>query len=222
VEFIVPFIVLLGAIGMQNAEPKQSKFEWIIIGILSLISVYLLKYVLMPINNMSLVWMGIASYSKAVSGILPYLISAFIIIAIVFSYYRKHINSKKLYLYMILFFASLSLINAAAIGYNSYQFWYKSDMIQTGIWINENMAGESKIILDENNQCPIIKTQQCLYERTADGSIASVPNVFFKNKISIGDADSVRKEEYLISTKTLNLKKIKTIGIFNIYSPKSI
>lgn len=226
IEILIPFVLLVGYQNWQVIWTKRHKILCALFLIMGLIGIYIMRKDLMPINNMSLSWAGaIFAFGNIypLFGYLKYILIGIVLIGGILYLVRNKIsNPHRIICSLIIISVILSGLNIAMAGYNAHTGWYKSDMMQLGLWFNDLNDKRLIVLFDKENECTISKTEQCLYEQFPDGQFSSVPGIWMNAKIIITEIPVEKAADFIVTTKELNLKKVKSIGQFNIYEARTI
>ncbi len=232
IDHVLPLIIIGGFIGFSFYKDKQKDLVKYILYVLpfAVFSLQSIFFPLFPVNNISLVHLGVLKYaldyllyhnvgvfSYAVFFVLSLLTLIFASAFIIFSIFDR-ITLKNLFLYSSLFFLIVSILAFSVNYYNSNKYWYSSDQMQMGLWINYNIRERSVFLIDMRDQGKIEKlNQNSTYELFADGSFASTVDFWINQKVIIGDVNNLSGVDYIISRSKLDLVLVKEVGSIYIY-----
>jgi len=227
VDVLMPLIVILGMIGLNQKE-KISKKWFFILSPIVIFSSLLMFFPLFPLNNLSLSWLGVLSVgvNYFVNNLLIQWILFTIFISMLFLLIYKFtkLNPKKIVLGTIIFFMLLGFLNYAIISYNSKTYWANGDQFKMGQFMNEFDPLPSNILLDSRYDATISKNDQTgIYQNLSSSYSSSIIGFWLNDNLFIGNPEELNKDIDYIYTKTnLNKKLIKRIGDFRIYSSKDL
>ncbi|MEK6816195.1 MAG: glycosyltransferase family 39 protein [Nanoarchaeota archaeon] len=208
-----PMIILIGLIAMDRGYLQRIRWRHI----LSITAVFILSYPLVtfsmfPVNNISMVYLGILQ--KMLSHKI--IIALFILSPLVLLLLRK-LTFKKASALSLMFFVLVSMMGYSVIAYSSNYIWYNYDVSKLGRWVNDNINHKETILYDNhpfggNFKQETPKTSYILYS-----------GMWFSNPIrnNNGEYDS----RYLISANELGHKVLyqtewenQTIRVYDRYS----
>jgi hypothetical protein len=209
IDVLLPLIFITGFIGFKFPL-RINKIYLTLLALILAFSSQLIFFPLFPINNMSLVWLGLLTY---VSKPLLLITLFFPPLPFILYYITKKLNRNFLIALFMLFFLSLSLINYGINYTNSKTYWYEGDQMQMGLWLNENIPRDLNILFDERDCTKIItKTNQGLCNPSL------IPAGFWvNNNIQIGDVFNPQNANLIISKHNLNhplFKEFKDVKIY--------
>jgi 4-amino-4-deoxy-L-arabinose transferase-like glycosyltransferase len=209
---IIPLIFILGAIGIKEGLHKTINYKQIVPTIIVFIlSIPLMKFVLFPLNNMSLSYIGVMQELLQNIFGMSYPILALLLIISPFSLLIfKKLQTRKIYAFFLIFISLITLLNTAIIVYDSNYRWYPKEVSEMGRWINDNIEPSALIIFDERDHISSPKRE--FNREDLEGEDASTYMLsWVKNPILIGNVNT--KGDYFISSHELNkiiVKKSET------------
>lgn len=232
IDHVLPLIIIAGFVGFSfyNYKRKDLIKYTIYLVPFAVFSLQSIFFPLFPVNNISLVHLGTLKYALdyflySNTGVFSYTaffvlallmlisISAFIALSI-----SGKITLKNLFVYSSLFFLMVSILAFSVNYYNSSRYWYSSDQMQMGLWINDNIRERSVFLIDMRDEGKIEKSNQnSTYELFADGSFASTVDFWVNQKVIIGDVNNLNGIDYVISRDKLELILVKEVGSIYIY-----
>ncbi|MBU1203798.1 MAG: glycosyltransferase family 39 protein [Nanoarchaeota archaeon] len=247
VDFLIPLIITGGFLGISNSVVSKTnsrgsnidhrRFKKRIICLFApvlLFSSFLVMFPLLPLNNLSLSWIGVINvvlnfvflrrvalggvyFSLGITIFFALLFFALLIVAVKF---LDKITFKKAFVFLLLFFVMINGINSVLTIYNSNFYWGRGEQNQIGAWFNEHDKGFSHVLFDEDD-CTIQLTKR-EQEGICDELHASTLMGFWMNdELRIGNVGNADNFDYLVSKKNLNYKVLKQTskGIY-LYSVK--
>tara|TARA_Y100000034_G_scaffold131836_1_gene193462 strand:+ start:588 stop:2096 length:1509 start_codon:yes stop_codon:yes gene_type:complete len=213
IDVLLP-LVFIGGFTALYRFPNMKKLNLIPISLILAFSSQLIFFPLFPINNMSLVWLGIlTNFYK------PLFLTAiifFLIPSLIYLIYKK-INKNNLIALFMLFFFLLSLTNYSINYTNAKTYWYDGEQMQAGLWFKDNLPRDLNILFDERDCTKTMtKTKQELC------SSSFIPMGFWmNNNLKIGNVLKPTSEiDLIISKHKLNYPLIKESGEIKIYKIK--
>lgn len=154
--------------GLPDLKAKMFK-PFIIITFLLIIGIQLSLFVLLPLNNQELAYLGIIKYGLENYLGLPVYITA-ICFAVIFTAMLALIWILKNKGRWLISLGVALIILTSCISYGITAFnakeWAKSEQYQAGIWLDKHGASNSNILIDEKDMCPITRELKCLYQTT--------------------------------------------------------
>lgn len=225
---LLPLIVMAGLISLKNNTiQNHGKLMQKITPLLSLLFVIatpLIFYSLFPVNNPSLIYLGIAKVilSLITNNYLIIILTFLAITPLIMTKIYKFDFNKIISFYFILF-SLISLLNIMFIIYNSNTRWYTLDQTKIGLFLNDYDKGKSTILFDKRDIDRDFRWDNEIEQR--ERSIGII-GFWLNNKIIIGDINKDKnKANYIISTEKLDLQILiqgKSSEIRNIYVYKTI
>ncbi len=211
IEVLLPLFFVGGMIGYQTYE-KKKYLPFFVPAVLALTGSFLIYFQMLPINNMSLVWMGISGLIFSKLGI-PILLGSLILISfILIDAYLAH-KTKLMKLFPIIlftYFLCFSFINIAGAYYNSELYWAQSEHTQLGQWFNEYDPNYSNVLIDEDYEGMLTKTSQdVLYEQHKREVKSTIIGFWMNDHVMIGDIKNLENIDYVVTKKDLSLELIK-------------
>ena len=217
IEYLFPLLIISGFV------PNNTKINKIITGAVvatSIISVVTLAtFTLLPINNGSLILLGLSkfTYEDIISPMdnpLRYLIFLAIAAVLLIFLIRTNIKYNRnkeiiIALLTFLFLTSTLLAYAYAIQ-NSTKYWYEGEQMQLGLWINDHEEFRGKTFLvDEDYGGKILKTKQDVLH---EGSSSTIFGFWMNMPLKVGNVRNLEGIDYIISKSDLNSPIIKETG----------
>ena len=154
--------------GLPNLKEKLFK-PYIIAIALLIIGIQLSLFVLLPLNNQELAYLGTIKYAIENYLGLPVYITA-ICFAVIFTAMLALIWILKNKGKWIISLGMALIIITSCISYGITAFnareWAKSEQYEAGIWLDKHSASNSNILIDEKDMCPITSELKCLYQTT--------------------------------------------------------
>tara|TARA_Y100000310_G_C20700067_1_gene828944 strand:- start:5583 stop:7235 length:1653 start_codon:yes stop_codon:yes gene_type:complete len=216
VDTTLPLLFILGFIGLNSYQKNKKqlkslkKTSYLIVPFI-ITSSFLAIFPLFPINNMSLIWLGLMDL--IVGALIHNLwiklfILASILISLTFLIYKYFfkLDLKKLTYLFILFFTLVSLSNYAATYYNSNTFWYQGEQMQLGLWLKDYDKSTSNILIDQRDCGPqITKLNQY---NLCDPAFTLI-GFWLNDNIKVQKPNNLEEFDYIISRHILPLDIIK-------------
>lgn len=225
IDSILPLFIILGLISLYKFKIEKLDIKKItiigsiILAITSIISIY----TLFPVNNMSVILVGIFKLflnftidkTTAISGFFSWytfaiITTIFILLSLTIKLFfnKGWLNQRRFLIPLIFFFLFLSILNYGAIAYNVNTYWRDSPQNNAGIWLNEFDSDTNKTVLYDERDCKerVLKLNQ---EGICEPSHSATISGFWINKdIIIGNIEDSKNVDYIISNHDLNFKKI--------------
>ncbi|HLD11211.1 MAG TPA: glycosyltransferase family 39 protein [Candidatus Nanoarchaeia archaeon] len=200
IEPIIPMFILLGFISLK----KSKKITIFTLIFLNAITPLILFNKFFPVNNMSLVSLGTLAYLSNST----ILIAIIIIVTTILILKIKEYNFKKIAYFFIIYFIIISLLNSTVIIYDSKFKWEAEEGIELGIWINDNLPKNNKILIDKDEPNKFTDKTE---EKITDLEKRSIHTLeyWIRFKYKIGPIEKYPYYEYIITKKDLPLKIIK-------------
>ncbi|MBI5872291.1 glycosyltransferase family 39 protein [archaeon] len=232
IDAIIPFFILGSFIWKKKTEKevgKINKIEKIRVALFYPLSIFflifsslLVLFPLFPVNNLNLTWLGSLAYLISSFIKNTYLILAIFSLLFLFLLFLSFKVKFRVFCYLLLLlFLFGSLLNYGIIYYNSNTFWYKGENVQVGLWFNENIEKNAKVLIDEKYEGRILKTNQSLYEHTKSGSYSTIMGFWMRQDISFGSLNQTNDFDYFISKDNIEGYQLaKEIGSIKIYKLK--
>ncbi|GEM_PF-2172091 len=216
IDTVLPLFIITGYAGLKHIK-KITKQGWLFLTIIVGAGFNNMFFPLLPINNMSLAWIGviqeIISPLKLIPSMKVLMYVVLVSCALILSYViMKRVNKRTIATIMIMFFSLLSVTNVAINAYNSQVNWYPLEQVQIGKWIGKNTPADATIMFDEK-YCTtrFIKDPESICTPSKFTTLAG----FWINRKIIVDSDPT-KADYLITKEELEYTKIYQ-GERNIY-----
>ncbi len=227
-EIILPLIIINGFITLynyKNIAVKKLKLLLILSIPFILLSSQLMFFSLFPMNNMSLVEIGLANFvlQKFLSINLSIIISTFAVLLFLFFFIylnkKKKLLTSKVINFMILFLIMINLLNFSIIHYNS-KTWHEHPQEQLSLWIKDNIS-EDKVILIDSDDCGNFNKETTKVLCTKKRSV-QLTALWLTNKVVIEPIEKAQNADYIITTKKLDLQLVKkTENEIYLYKSKS-
>ena len=215
IDAILPLVFIVGGISLDKKN-KLPKIFLILSSAVLIFSSIIITISLFPVNNMSLTYLGVITFSLkdliqtkfllilfgTLFGIAPFLLSVII----------NNFDYKKLIKLTTMFFIILGVLNYLIISVNSFNSWYSQDQMQLGLWFNDFDNGKSVVLFDKNSIGDKIKK--------SDESILCDAHVcpmgfWMNNELIFGEPNDKIEADYIISKQNLDFPIVKeTKGIF--------
>lgn len=199
-------LVIIGGLASMNQQ-KISRNIIIFLSGIMLFASQLVFFQMFPANNMSLLWLGVISYTTQTftSNLVMLTAMAFVALIsgiILSKYLLEAFKSTKLAVIFIIMFLVLSTANIAVISVNS-QDWRNSSGSQIGLWADEHLSGI--FVIDEKycNEFDF-RRQGTLCSKNNKVSLMSF---WIKEEIRIGDPNTI-PANYIITRDALPLEKV--------------
>jgi hypothetical protein len=238
VDQILPLFIIGGFIGFdfyvkdKNRNLNLFNYSLYVLPFV-LLSLQVIFFPLFPVNNMSLAHFGVLKY------LLDYILQAgspSIYVLLVFSFiafsalfgvvilsFLDKIKLRRIFFFFALLFFTVGMLNYAINYYNSSKYWYSSDQMQMGLWINDNVPKNSLVLFDILDEGMIARTNYTdIYESFPDGSYASTVDFWMNQKVIIGDTGNLRGVDYVVSNHFLSLPLLKRVGRISLYEVSNI
>ncbi len=225
IDAVLPLIILLGFIGTTFYRKIKDKIiitNIVLISIILIVSTRLIFFPLFPLNNMSLAWIGTLKYLidlifynkqnleitfSLASFIIFILLFLLIPIIISIAHYKRKLTIKNIFIFFIIFFLSVSLLNYGLTYYNS-RIWYEGEQMQLGLWFNEYDKKISNILIDERDCTGKIlkENQSTLCEPSKS---ATIIGFWLNDNIIIGDVSNLDNTDFVITKHKMNLELVR-------------
>ncbi|MBI5797816.1 glycosyltransferase family 39 protein [Candidatus Woesearchaeota archaeon] len=225
ISTILPFLIIGSALSFQKFK-KIKKTPIIITSMLLLILTPLSMFgTFYPINNTELILIEILKIIFHYPNIFATIGITIILFGLSIStLFLKKVKINTLFTILLIYFIIVSLLNTGAITYDSEIRWEQLEEVQIGNWINKNLPPNASFIIDKNNlEC---FEQGSNVDRTEENDrplavIAYWIRGEIKNRDEIlfpcSQMESYENYDYLITTKELNLEKVKEGENIKIY-----
>ena len=218
----LPILILFGFVSYYKLRPSQKNLKvlFLLLTPIFIIGSQLYFFKLLPVNNLSLSWLGIIQLilSRLISiNVSVILITVFSIILLFFCY--KLINSNKIIPLIFVFFFLVSLLSFTLNYYNSKLYWENNEQIKLSSWLNSNINKESNILIDEDYCGNFNKLNETIL--CSNGKSTSIIGLWITNNLTISSLENKSRYDYIITLKKLNLELIKKTEN-NIYVFKSV
>jgi 4-amino-4-deoxy-L-arabinose transferase-like glycosyltransferase len=147
IECLIPLYLLLGFIYLEKKD-RLNKRILLLTSIFIITSSYFLLFdKFFPLNNSSLIHIGILKYGLDMLSINSILIITVILALILTSiFFLKKFN--KIYSILLIYFIILTLANISIMFYDTQERWLPTEGAQLGQWINENLSPDSTFLFD--------------------------------------------------------------------------
>jgi len=211
VDVLLPLLLIGGMVGYQNYE-KKKYLPYFVPASLALAGSFLIYFQMFPINNMSLIWLGVSNLIFERLGIPLLLGSITLIFFLLLDAYLAH-KMKMMKLFPIIlftYFLCFSCVNVAATYYNSETYWLPSEHTQLGLWFNNYNPEYSNILIDEDYEGMLTKTEQdALYELHQRDVKSTIIGFWLNDNVIIGNVNNLDNIDYVVTKKDLSLPLIK-------------
>ncbi len=216
IDAVLPLFIITGYAGLKYIK-KITKQGLLFLAVIVAAGFNNMFFPLIPINNMSLAWLGVIQEVMKPVQVLPivtviaYLIAiscAFIVSYVII----KKANGRTIATIMIIFFSLLSITNVAINAYNSQVNWYPLEQVQLGRWIGKNTPADATIMFDEK-YCTsrFIKDPESI---CTPSKFTTLAGFWINRKIVISNNPTAA--DYLITKEELEYTKVYQ-GERNIY-----
>lgn len=236
VDYVLPLIIIMGVIGFSIYEATKNKSRSLVKYMVYTapfiaFSTQVVFFPLFPVNNISLVHFGVVKYlldylTGTINDVSTIVFMIFLLLIFGFMYciaILSHLNKIKLKTILAgftLLFIMIGMLGFAVNYYNSSQYWRKSDQMQMGLWINDNIKEKSVFLIDKRYEGKIEKNNDNLYEQFSDGSFASTIDFWMNHKVIIGELGDLKDADYVITKEEMDFKLIKNIGAIKLYETR--
>jgi len=205
---IIPLIFILGAIGIKKGLHKTINYKHILMTtVFFILTLPLVKFVLFPLNNMSLSYIGVLNelLQRFLGFSYPILASLLVISPFSLLIFKK-LETRKIYAFFLILISLITLLNTAIIIYDSNYRWYPKEVSEIGRWINDNIEPDALIIFDERDH--IFSSKRKFNKEDLEGEDASTYLLsWVKNPIIMGNENT--KGSYFISSSELDKEVVK-------------
>ncbi|MFH1455593.1 MAG: glycosyltransferase family 39 protein [archaeon] len=211
VEVLLPLLVIGGMIGYQNYK-KKKYLPYFVPAVLALTGSFLIYFQMFPINNMSLVWLGVSNLIFKYLGIPLLLGSVTLIFFLLLDAYLAHkLKMMKLFpIILFTYFLCFSCVNIAGTYYNSQTYWLPTEHTQLGLWFNDYDQEYSNILFDEDYEGVLTKTEQdSLYELHQRNVKSTIIGFWLNDNVIISNINNLENIDYVVTKKDLSLPLIK-------------
>jgi len=226
VDTLLPLIFINGFIGFEalNKSKRNYKLPFVITGFILLIGSQLIYYDLIPVNNISLALFGGIKFGLSFIQESFFMDTLFSVVVTVvgllslYLFYRlgKKMNYKQVVMFVLVFVLISNVASYAGTIYNSEK-WEEKDQIQLGLWLNENVEKESKIVIDEDYCGNILEGYSIC---KAPGHEVTIIGFFVNSEIRIDSLENLEEYDYAITRNEIGLKRLKENGGISIYEVK--
>ena len=208
-DIALPLIIIAGYIGLSR-QAEVGKKWFISLGVITLLGAMIMFFPLVPVNNMSLAWLGVIQQFLSVSNLnagigtlVAYMLA--IVVAFLAAYLVwKKTTRKNMIKICTIFFLVLSLGNIAIAGYNSQKNWLPLEQVQLGKWIDNNTPPTATIMFDEKGCLQrSIQDNASICSSAKDTTLAGF---WINRKIRIGN--NPLEADYFISRAEVNYTPI--------------
>ncbi len=236
-DILVPFVIILGTLGLNNykKEPNKKTLKKLIYISLPfyIISSQLTLASLFPINNPSLTYIGLTQkfidflINKSINFGTEFNIKIFIIMASLFLFIpfiaylidKLDINIIKYLIFS--FFIILSLLNFSVTHYKSEQ-WSKNELIELGIWFNNNIKETSNVLFDIRSGGNPFNNSKALFqaikEKQYQPQYVSFAAFWMNHNLFFDSIENKKDINYIITNYDLNnYILVKQTNNFKIY-----
>ncbi|MDP1694668.1 MAG: hypothetical protein Q8L34_03950, partial [Candidatus Woesearchaeota archaeon] len=209
IDIALPLVIIAGYLGLSKSREAGKKW-FIPLAVITLLGAMIMSFPLVPVNNMSLVWLGVIqqvlsvmNLATTIGNILAYCIAVLGVFVLVYYIWTKT-TKKNLVSIFIAFFLIISLGNIAIAGYNSKTNWLPLEQVQLGKWIGENTPATATIMFDEAGCLErSVENKESLCSPAKDTTLAGF---WINRKIRIGK--NPLEADYFISRAEVNYTPI--------------
>jgi len=153
IECLIPIYLILGFIQLEKNEKPNRIFQIIIFLFTIFTSYFILFDKFFPLNNSSLIHIGILKYSLEILSLNSKIIILILIILIIpLILLIEKFKTNKLYLLFLAYFLILTLANTTVVFYDTQERWLTSEGAEIGQWINDNLEPDSTFIFDKDDE----------------------------------------------------------------------
>ncbi len=206
IECLIPLYLLLGFIELEKQQ-KINKLLLILISTFTIISSYFILFdKFFPINNSSLIHIGIIKYilnSLTINSTI--IITILIALSLLTIFFINKINKKKIYLMILAYFLILTLANTTVMFYDTQERWLSSEGAEIGQWINNHLDSNSTFLFDINDQT---KTQLHKIEIDNQEKPVQIAAYWIRGEWDISKINE--NYNYIITTKDLDKELVYT------------
>ncbi|HLC72624.1 MAG TPA: glycosyltransferase family 39 protein [Candidatus Nanoarchaeia archaeon] len=151
-DLLLPLLFLTGFLGLKSQKKLLTK-SFIAPILILLLSLPLFFYTLLPVNNLSLTWLGTVQTAALLFSSSAFFLSfVYVLLLIVFSFlviFLVHtLSLSKLLPLFCGFFLAVSLLSFGATIYNSQVNWYPLEQVQLGLWLKDHIPEDVRIVID--------------------------------------------------------------------------
>jgi len=233
VDAALPILFILGSIGLTTVSftekniSKATFFVASLLGITSLVSVFSL----FPVNNMSVLWLGLFVSSLQFlffgtlettffSWLLLVFIAFFLFSLPFFFLYlsrKKWFTFKNIILSFTVFFLLLSLLNYGITFYNANTYWEPGAQNQVGKWLNSYDKDTDKIVLYDERDCVVRILKEDQRGICEPSHSATIGGFWINKEIIMGNVSHLDGVDYVMSMHELPLEKIYSLERIYVY-----
>lgn len=220
VEPVIPLIILLGIANLQTRISIRIKIG--ILLALALFTPIMLLKDYFPINNMSWTHIGVLKYglNNIGSPFTSLIITTIVLALAALIFWKIPKTIKNTILLSMLFFGAVTMLNVAIILYDSNYRWAPLEEVELGKWIDANIDKDATFLLDIDDNPP--QTMDDFKDRARissdnDDQPSWLIAYWIRGDYAFDTVENYTKYNYIITTKDLDLEKVKTGKTINIY-----
>ncbi len=205
IEEIIPLIILLGFIAINNKEVsnfvnKKRYTITIIISLMFLASYPLVLNSLFPVNNSSLSYFGVLKFFLNID----FIIILLFILSPLFILKFYNLNFNKIAKLFFIFFLLVSILVTSINIYNSTSRWNTLEQTSLGKWLNSNTEKDAVFMFDRNELDEDFGLGGSDISTKPERSIRVIGSWLNKDIIIGNIEDPSSNVDYIITTRSLN------------------
>lgn len=210
---IIPLVIILG---YSNFRKNRINFKIWIPSLITLFIISGFRFLgerFVPVNNMSLSYIGVFDFGLNYLLSNNYLLILFLGLIPLSLLILKRLNLKKIAILGCMFFIVINLLNFGISAYNSNYRWYNQEPVQMGIWFNSlNIDKNSVVVFDERDDGQILREYDNKYSEFT--KVIERPNevmAFWINArvIRFYNTSDLEGVDYVISPYEMSLELIE-------------
>jgi len=220
ISVLFPLFIILGFIALEKYQSFPKKLVLAVSSFLAITTPFIIYNLFFPANNSSWISIGILKYILEIFTVHSTIIITLVIIILSLSLILiKKLNFKYLTSFFLIYFFSLSLLSSAVIVYDSQYRWLNLEQVQLGFWINENLKKDANYLIDIDDKKNYTATISEDPSKPKDRPITIIA-YWIRGSVKEDNISNYQNYDYVISTKNLNLSKIKEGDSIKIYKTK--
>jgi len=239
VNFMIPLIVLAGFLGLSDIKDvgKDEKIKEgedifkiklfkrksvCIFAPLLIFSSFLVMFPLLPVNNLSLSWIGIINvflnlvFFKRIAlggvyfswGITIFFALLFLGLLVFVINFLDKLTFKRIFIFFMIFFIFINGLNFVLTGYNSGHFWNNGEQNRVGVWFNDYDKNFSNVLFDEDD-CTLQVTKLDQRGICDKSHLSTLMGFWMNDEIRVGSIERTGDFDYVVSKKVLKYPILK-------------
>ncbi|MBI2671804.1 glycosyltransferase family 39 protein [Candidatus Woesearchaeota archaeon] len=224
IDVLLPLIIILGVIGLDNyhENPRKKFLKKIIFLSIPFFAIgsQLTLDSMLPINNLSISFIGASkllinylinnNLSTHLFNLPVFLImlGIFILIPLIALIVINKASMKKIF-YLIFLIIIISNVMNFSINYYKSNEWSKNEQMNLGLWFNENNIKFSNILIDIRNKGDPIQNNKDLFQEIDSRVRLTLVGFWMNDNLIFDNVKNTKNIDFIISSNKLNLPIIK-------------